>query len=238
MLSVDKVTVRLDERLILREVTTQVDAKELVGLLGPNGAGKTTLLRTVLGLLRPAAGTVRVADEPVERARHLLGYVPQRHEFAWDFPINVAEAVLHARRIRLGRRPGRADRAAVEHALERVSLAELARRPVGALSGGQRQRVLLARALAVGPRLLLLDEPFTGVDVPTQDLLTHVLSGLRADGVAILMTTHDFASAARLADRIILLNQEVVADGPPDEVRDGTLWLRAFGAPTGLDGVS
>jgi manganese/iron transport system ATP-binding protein len=195
----------------------------LAGLIGPNGAGKTTLLRAVLGLIPAASGTIRLDGT--------VGYVPQRHEFAWDFPVSVEKAVLTGRTARIGflRRPRGADRDAVAEALRRVDLTALARRPIGELSGGQRQRVLVARALALRPRLLLLDEPFTGLDVPTQELLTGLLRQLRDEGKAVLMTTHDLPAAAALCDRLCLLNRTVIADGPPERLRDPELWLRAFG---------
>jgi manganese/iron transport system ATP-binding protein len=166
-----------------------------------------------------------------------VGYVPQRHEFAWDFPISVQQAVLTGRTRTIGllRRPGRADRQAVAEALDRVGLTPLARRPIGELSGGQRQRVLVARALALRPRLLLLDEPFTGLDVPTQELLTTLLRELRDEGTAVLMTTHDLPAAAALCGRLCLLNQTVIADAPPSELDDPAVWLRAFGV-TGANG--
>lgn len=225
VLDLASVSVELGGRLALRNVTLQLRPGELVGLIGPNGAGKTTLLRTVLGLLTPAGGTASTRiDGPI-------GYVPQRHEFVWDFPIRVEQAVMTGRTRQIGwlHRPGRDDRQAVDEALERVDLTALRHRPIGELSGGQRQRVLVARALAVRPRLLLLDEPFTGLDVPTQELLTRLFGELRTEGKALLMTTHDLPAAAGLCTRLCLLNQTVVADGPPVELRDPDIWLRAFG---------
>ncbi|PZG01757.1 anchored repeat-type ABC transporter ATP-binding subunit [Micromonospora deserti] len=231
VLRVESLTVRLGERLAVDAVDLAVAAGELVGLIGPNGAGKTTLLRAVLGLTPAESGRVLVGDEPAARVRHLIGYVPQRHEFAWDFPVDVAGAVLTGRTRSIGwlRRAGAVDRAAVDEALERVGLTALRGRPIGQLSGGQRQRVLVARALALRPAVLLLDEPFTGVDVPTQELLTELLARLAADGAALLMTTHDLPAAAGACTRLCLLNQRVVAEGPPGELREPAVWLRAFG---------
>ncbi|MET9253917.1 anchored repeat-type ABC transporter ATP-binding subunit [Streptomyces sp. NPDC003717] len=225
------VSVELGGRLALDGVGLTVRAGELVGLIGPNGAGKTTLLRAILGLLTPGSGTIRVDGRPADRLRGTVGYVPQRHEFAWDFPLSVEKAVLTGRTHRIGwlRRPGRTDREAVEEALERVAMTDLRHRPIGELSGGQRQRVLVARALALRPGLLLLDEPFTGLDVPTQELLTALFRRLRDEGKALLMTTHDLPAAADMADRLCLLNRTVIADGSPDALRDPAVWLRAFG---------
>jgi manganese/iron transport system ATP-binding protein len=222
-LDVESLSVRLGGHEVLHDVTLRVRAGELVGLIGPNGAGKTTLLRAVLAVIPRTAGIVSVTGS--------TGYVPQRHEFAWDFPISVEQAVLTGRTRAIGllRRAGRGDRRLVAEALERVNLAGLARRPIGELSGGQRQRVLVARALALTPRVLLLDEPFTGLDVPTRDLLTALLRTLRDEGTAVLMTTHDLAAARELGDRLCLLNRTVIADAPPSELDDPQVWLRAFG---------
>ncbi|SOD62885.1 manganese/iron transport system ATP-binding protein [Streptomyces zhaozhouensis] len=234
-LTVRGLNVVLGERPVLREVDLTVAAGEFMGLIGPNGAGKTTLLRTVLGLVRPASGTIRVEDEPLGRVRRRVGYVPQRHEFAWDFPINVADAVLSGRVRRVGwlRRPGVADYRAAGAALARVGMTGLADRPVGQLSGGQRQRVLVARALALRPSVLLLDEPFTGLDVPTQELLTDLFTELSRENKAVLMTTHDLTGAMHTCGSLTLVNQTVIATGAPEELRDAELWRRAFGIRRG-----
>ncbi|MGW3974326.1 anchored repeat-type ABC transporter ATP-binding subunit [Streptomyces ardesiacus] len=231
VLDVRSLAVELGGRRALDEVDLVVRTGELVGLIGPNGAGKTTLLRAVLGLLSPQEGTVLLDGRSVDRARGDVGYVPQRHEFAWDFPLSVEKAVLTGRVHRIGwlRRARSTDRDAVAEALERVDMTPLRHRPIGELSGGQRQRVLVARALALNPTLLLLDEPFTGLDVPTQELLTSLFGHLREEGKALLMTTHDLPAAADMASRLCLLNRTVIADGPPETLREPSVWLRAFG---------
>jgi manganese/iron transport system ATP-binding protein len=228
-LSVQDVTVRLGQRLVLEHVDLTVAGGELVGLIGPNGAGKTTLLRAILGVQAVDRGRVLVDGAAPGRAR--IGYVPQRQEFAWEFPISVAGAVMtgRTRLIGVGRWPRAADRTAVADALARTGIADLSRRPIGELSGGQRQRVLMARALALQPSVLLLDEPFSGVDVPTQELLTELFAELVTEGRALLMTTHDLAAAAASCTRLCLLNRTVVAEGPPEQLRDPHVWLRAFG---------
>ncbi|MFC7219505.1 anchored repeat-type ABC transporter ATP-binding subunit [Streptomyces polyrhachis] len=224
-------TVVLGGRTAVERADLSVGAGELVGLIGPNGAGKTTLLRAVLDLVPLTAGEVFVAGPDGRRPGRGIGYVPQRHEFAWDFPIDIAGAVLAGRTRQIGwlRRPRRADRDAAQEALELTGLADLRRRPVGELSGGQRQRVLVARALAAQPRVLLLDEPFAGVDVPTQELLNDLFGRLAREGRGLLMTTHDLAAAARTCDRVVLINRTVVAEGGPALLADAEQMLRAFG---------
>jgi manganese/iron transport system ATP-binding protein len=235
LLGVSAVAVELSGRRVLHDVNLELHGGELVGLIGPNGAGKTTLLRAILAAVAVRAGHIEVLGVTPQRARGTVGYVPQRHEFAWDFPISVHQAVLSGRVHRIGRlrRAGRHHHDAVTEALERVDLTTLRRRPIGELSGGQRQRVLVARALALQPRLLLLDEPFTGLDAATQALLTHLLGQLRDEGHGVLMTTHDIRAAVTLCDRLCLLNRTVVADGPPGELRSADLWLRALGVTGG-----
>ncbi|MGI5215288.1 anchored repeat-type ABC transporter ATP-binding subunit [Plantactinospora sp. CA-290183] len=230
-LEVEELDVDLGGRPVLRNVRLHLEPGELVGLLGPNGAGKTTLLRAVLALIRVRRGRILVDGKASRPGRSTIGYVPQRHEFTWDFPISVEQAVLTGRTGRMGllRRPGVADWRAVGDALDRVQLAALRRRPVGELSGGQRQRVLVARALALAPRILLLDEPFTGLDMPTQELLGDLFAGLAAEGRAVLMTTHDLVAAIESCTRLVLLNRTVIADGRPAELQDVEVWMRTFG---------
>ncbi|PJJ55681.1 anchored repeat-type ABC transporter ATP-binding subunit [Compostimonas suwonensis] len=231
VLEVRGLSVELGGREALADVTLEVDSGELVGLIGPNGAGKTTLLRSILALVKPRSGTVLVDGRPAAAGRPGVGYVPQRHEFAWDFPISVEDAVLTGRVGVIGwlRRAGVADYRAVASALDRVQLTELRKRPVGELSGGQRQRVLVARALALDPAILLLDEPFTGLDAPTQDLLTELFVDLAREGRALLMTTHDLASAVHSCTRLCLLNRTVIASGTPEELAGSEPWMRTFG---------
>lgn len=216
---------------IFERVDFSVRAGEFVGLLGPNGAGKTTLMCALLGLVPVRAGTVLIARRIGKAARRAVGYVPQRHSVAWDFPIDVYSMVLGGR---LGLRPwwrpaGRVDHIAAAKAVEQVGLWELRDRPVGKLSGGQRQRVLVARALARNPELLLLDEPFTGLDIPTTEQLLDLFRQLVDDGVAVVMSTHNIAEAVHSCDRLVLFNRGIVADGAPDELAEPEPWSMTFG---------
>ena len=231
-IAVQDVAVDLGGRRVLDRVALEVERGELVGLIGPNGAGKTTLLRTVLGLIAPAGGRVLVDGRAARPGRSAIGYVPQRHDFAWDFPISVAGVVMTGltASLRLGRRPRAEHWQAAAEALERVRMLELADRPGGQLSGGQRQRVLVARSLVARPSALLLDEPFTGLDMPTQELLGRLFADLAHEGRAVLMTTHDLLGALDGCDRIALLNRTIVASGTPAELAaDRAAWMRTFG---------
>ncbi|EPD31990.1 anchored repeat-type ABC transporter ATP-binding subunit [Propionimicrobium lymphophilum] len=234
ILRVKNVDVDLAKRRVLTDANLVANQGEMVSVIGANGAGKTTLIRAILGLV-PHSGEILISGQLPAKAYKMVGYVPQRHEFAWDFPISVSNAVLSARSRQIGwfRMAKKHDYRAVKIALEKVKMSDLADRPVGELSGGQRQRVLLARALATYPKLLILDEPFTGIDMPTQEMLTEMFEELRAEGMTILMATHDLAQAMETSDKVALVNKTVVAYGTPDEVRNATVWSRTFGvSPT------
>lgn len=235
-LAVRGLTVRYgDHRALaaLDDVSLEVPVGHAVGLVGVNGSGKSTLMRAVLDLLPAAAGEVRVLGGTSARARAagLVGYVPQRDELDRDFPVTVGEVVLMGRYHLLGRtrRPRPVDRAAAAAALTQVGLAEHADRQLGRLSGGQRQRVLLARALAQEARVLLLDEPFTGVDVGSEAALTAVLQRFVADGGAALVATHDLTTLPRLCERSVLLHRRVLASGPTADVVTPENLARTFG---------
>lgn len=230
VLQATDVHVRLGKHPILHGVTLSVNSGELCGLLGPNGAGKTTLLRTLLGLVRPSSGSVN--------CRGRLGYVPQNHHMAWDFPLSVRQVVANGRAgLRGFFRPlSRADIALADQAIERVGMSDLRERPVGALSGGQRQRVLMARALALEPSALLLDEPFTGMDLPAQEKLLDLTTALvRRDGVAVMMSTHNIGEAVDACDSVALLGAGRLIAGPtrPDELSDPQPWMDCFSVRAG-----
>ena len=210
----------------IRDVDLLVERGGFVGLVGPSGSGKTTVLRVALGAIRPSRGTVR-------RAEGLrLAYVPQIETVNWDFPVTVAETVLMARTSgRLLPWPSADERRQVDDLLEQLGLAGLGRRHIRELSGGQQQRVFLARALLARPQLLLLDEPTSGVDVRTRHEVLHLLADLNADGIAIVLTTHDLNGIAAHLPRIVCLNRDVIAAGTPAEVITPEVLQRTYGAP-------
>ena len=233
VLAVDGVTVRFHEVLALRDVTVRLEAGSVCALLGVNGSGKSTLFGAIMEQVPVESGEVRIDGRSgaVARRAGAIAYMPQTTAVDWSFPIRVLDVVMTGRYGRLGptRRARRADHVAVDDALERVGLADLGRRQIGALSGGQRRRVFLARALAQGARLLLLDEPFAGVDRGSQDAIVELLRSLRDEGVTALVATHDLAGVSELADQAVLLHQRVLAHGHPSEVLTPGNLGRVFG---------
>jgi len=200
----------------LRGVSVRVPSGTCTALVGPNGSGKSTLLKVVAGLLPVISGVVRVHGNPVGACHHRAAYLPQRGEIDWGFPISVERLVLTGRYVHLGwlRWPGHRDREVAREAIERLGLTSLAGQQIGKLSGGQQQRALLARALAQEAELLLLDEPFTGVDVQTQDTIYEAMRDLRSDGKTLVVATHDLSRLTGAFDATVRLQCGEVVRGP------------------------
>ncbi|NUN47513.1 MAG: metal ABC transporter ATP-binding protein [Candidatus Brocadiae bacterium] len=219
-IDIQHLTVSYGPRPALLDVTLSVEPGRLVGIIGPNGSGKSTLIKAILGFVPRDFGTVRVFGQPVEEARGRIAYVPQRGSVDWDFPVTVGEVAMMGRygRIPFWRNPAEEDHRAVAEALELVKMSDFRKRQIGQLSGGQQQRVFMARALAQGADILLLDEPFAGVDAATERSLLEVLGRAREAGRTLLVVHHDLATAARHFERLILLNQRLYAYGPPAAV--------------------
>jgi ABC-type Mn2+/Zn2+ transport system ATPase subunit len=226
---------------VLEDVTFALPEGQLIGVIGPNGAGKTTMLKAILGLVPIASGTVLAGGAPISRRGGRVAYVPQRDAVNWRFPASVADVVLMGRYGRLGwfRRPGAADRAIALRCLEQVGMDSFAGRPITALSGGQQQRVFLARALAQEPEVLLLDEPISGVDAPTQETILSILSNLAAQGKTLLITTHDLRCNMQYFDALLALSRRVIALGPVEQVLTPNVLTRTYGSQVVLaDGTS
>ena len=210
-------SVHFDNRSALANITTSFSHGETISLVGPNGAGKSSLLRVLAGLLPATHGVVTFRETKIDGPNTSVVYVPQRTSVDWSFPVSVLDVVLMA----LAKRRPRArpftssDRAAAHASLERTGMRPFANVQIGQLSGGQQQRVFLARALLQEGEVYLLDEPFAGVDVPTQELLVSIFEGLRLQGRTIIYATHDLLQASRSSDRILLLNRHLIAAGPP-----------------------
>jgi manganese/iron transport system ATP-binding protein len=231
VLDIDDATVAYDAEPVLTGVTGRVEAGQVVALIGPNGAGKSTLLKAVLGLVPVVGGAISVLGRSPAAARRDVGYVSQADTLDPQFPVSVAQVVLMGRYRQVGwlRRPGRSDKRIAAEALAQIGLADRAKATFGTLSGGQRQRVLLARAIAQQPRLLLLDEPFNGVDLPSQDALLGVLAELKRQGTAVLVSTHDLALVQHVADHACLLNRRMVGFGPTPSTLTPDLLRTTYG---------
>ena len=217
----------------LRDASLVLDGPTICGLLGVNGAGKSTLFKAIMGMVTPAAGEVRIGGRSVREAqkRNWVAYVPQNEDVDWAFPVSVRDVVMMGRYGYMNslRIPSAADRVAVEEGLKRVGMWDFADRQIGQLSGGQKKRVFLARALAQDGRVILLDEPFGGVDVTTQEQITALLRELRAEGRIILVSTHDLASVPQFCDRVALVKGTVLAAGPTEDVFTPANLALAFG---------
>lgn len=236
-LSVRALTVSYGDRPVLRSVSFDIPRGKLVGIVGPNGAGKSTLLKAMLGLINPNGGSVRIYGKPVEQARAEVAYVPQTEAVDWDFPVTVFDVVLMGRYGRLGMfgRPKASDRRAALRALEQVSMSEYVSRHIRQLSGGQQKRVFIARALCQEAEILLLDEPFAGVDAATEQAIFELMDRLGSEGKTLIVVNHDLSVLDRF-DLVLLLNQQVVGFGPTAQtVTDANLRRTYGGRLTLLD---
>lgn len=238
-IEVDDVSVRYDSVPALDGVTLAVEAGRVTGLIGMNGSGKSTLFKSITGVVKPGRGSVRIdgAAPALARRRGLLGYVPQSEDVDWTFPVSVRDVVMMGRYGRLGvlRSPRARDRAAVDEALERVELSDFADRQIGQLSGGQKKRAFVARALAQDARILLLDEPFAGVDKRSEGTIVQLLRGLAADGRTVLVSTHDLHALPALADEAVLLRHRVLFHGSVREALRPERLAQAFGLDLALE---
>ncbi|MGL6280747.1 MAG: metal ABC transporter ATP-binding protein [Gaiella sp.] len=238
-IEVADLTVAYGEKPVLWDVDLDVPAGTLTAIVGPNGAGKTTLIRSVLGLVRPAAGGALVLGRPYDEVRRQVAYVPQRGSVDWDFPTDVLDVVLMGRYGHLGwlRRPGRAEREAALDALRRVEMDAFAARQISQLSGGQQQRVFLARALVQDAELYLMDEPFQGVDATTERAIVEILRTLRGAGKTIVAVHHDLQTVPEYFDRVALLNVRLVAAGAVADVFTEEHLRRTYGGRSALIGA-
>ncbi|MGC4191245.1 MAG: ABC transporter ATP-binding protein [Thermomicrobiales bacterium] len=231
LIRTDHLSIHYDRRPALDDVSVAFAPRERVAIIGPNGAGKSTLLKAIAGMLPPSHGEVYLHDKPLNGTDPRITYVPQRAGADWTFPISVLDVVLLglAHTTPHWRRFGKRERDRAHQALRDVAMDHLAGVQIGSLSGGQQQRVFLARALVQCSDILLLDEPFAGVDIPTQETFNQVFDQLTARGTTIVFATHDLVQAQEAASRAVLLNRTVVADGPPAEAMRPANLARTFG---------
>ncbi len=217
----------------MRDASFEVPTGTITALVGVNGSGKSTLFKAIMGFVRLAKGSIQVLGMPVAEAlrSNLVAYVPQAEEVDWNFPVLVEDVVMMGRygHMNMMRIPKAADREAVSAALARVGMSEFRKRQIGELSGGQKKRVFLARALAQDGRVILLDEPFTGVDVKTEDAIIDLLRALRDEGRVMLVSTHNLGSVPEFCDRTVLLKNTVLASGPTAETFTQANLEKAFG---------
>jgi len=226
----DHLSVRYDGNLALEEVSFTVAAGERVAVVGPNGAGKTTLFKVLAGILQPAAGSAQIHGH--SPGRHVcVGYVPQRATLNLDFPVSAAEVVMlgRIREIGLLRWPKPADWSRVDSALTRVGMQDFRTRPIGSLSSGQLQRIFLAQTVAQEADVVLLDEPLTGLDLPSQEVIFEILDDLRSRPVTVLVATHDLNLASSHFDKVLLVNRRLIAYGDPQATITPQTLLEAYG---------
>ncbi len=230
IVAVDHVSARYNGRYALEDLSFELIPGEQVAVVGPNGAGKSTLFKLIAGVMPASSGAITVYGS--EPDGHIcIAYVPQRSQVDWTFPVSVADVAMMGRVGKLGlfRRPGRKDWDIVDQSLAVVGMADLAHSQIGELSGGQQQRVFIARALAQEAELMLMDEPLTGLDVPSQQDIFEVLAALRQRGVTVMIATHDLNLAAERFDRVMLLNRRLLGLGAPAQVFTPDRLLAAYG---------
>jgi len=232
-IQVDNVTVTYNGKVALHGANLLLTSGSIGGLVGMNGSGKSTLFKSIMGFVKPTTGRVLINGMPIRlvQKKNMVAYVPQSEEVDWNFPVSVWDVVMMGRYgyMNVLRIPSATDRRIVAESLERVQLTEFQNRQIGELSGGQKKRTFLARALAQQGTVMLLDEPFTGVDVKTEKTMIELLIELRELGHTILISTHDLASVATFCDQVVLINRTILAYGPTGEVFTEENLARTFG---------
>ncbi len=236
-IDIQNVTVAYHGKVALHSASIQLEEGVICGLVGMNGAGKSTLFKAIMGFVKPTRGNVLIQGLPIRQVqkRNLVAYVPQSEEVDWNFPVNVYDVVMMGRYgyMNLLRIPRSIDKQIVQESLERVGLWDMRFKQIGELSGGQKKRAFFARALAQQGTVLLLDEPFAGVDIKTEKLMIDMLMELRQAGYTILISTHDLASITTFCDQVVLINRTILAYGNTSEVFTEENLSRTFGGSVG-----
>ncbi|WP_035846019.1 metal ABC transporter ATP-binding protein [Crocinitomix catalasitica] len=216
---------------VLWDVDFELPVGQIIGVIGPNGSGKTTLLKTIMGLLEPSSGFVKIFNQDLDKIRERVAYVPQRESVDWDFPASVYDIVMMGRyrKHNLFRRTNKTDIDIVNQSIEKVGLTEFKNRQIAQLSGGQQQRVFIARALAQRAELYLMDEPFVGVDAATESSILSLLQEMKNDGKTVLIIHHDLQTVSDYFDYLVLLNTRLIAKGTPQEVLTKENLTNAYG---------
>lgn len=236
-INIENVTVAYHGKVALHSASLQLKAGTICGLVGMNGAGKSTLFKAIMGFVKPNTGRILINGLPIRQVQksNLVAYVPQSEEVDWNFPVNVYDAVMMGRYgyMNLLRIPRSIDKQAVRESLERVEMWDMRDRQIGELSGGQKKRTFFARALAQQGTVLLLDEPFAGVDIKTEKMMIDLLMELRLTGHTILVSTHDLESITTFCDQVVLINRSILAYGNTSEVFTEENLSRTFGGSVG-----
>lgn len=236
-IDIENVTVAYHGKVALHSASLQLQPGTICGLVGMNGAGKSTLFKAIMGFVKPNTGRVLINGLPIRKVQksNLVAYVPQSEEVDWNFPVNVYDVVMMGRYgyMNLLRIPRSTDRQAVRESLERVEMWHMRDRQIGELSGGQKKRTFFARALAQQGTVLLLDEPFAGVDIKTEKMMINLLMELRQTGHIILVSTHDLESITTFCDQVVLINRSILAYGNTSEVFTEENLSRTFGGSVG-----
>jgi manganese/zinc/iron transport system ATP- binding protein len=236
VLEVHDLTVSYDQHPVLWNVDLSLPAGKLIGILGPNGAGKSTLIKSIMGLIEPTSGYIKIFDKPLPEVRSRISYVPQRESVDWNFPASVLDVVVMGTYGKLGlfRRSGKKERQIAMDALAQVGMSGYSKRQISELSGGQQQRVFIARALAQQADLYLMDEPFAGVDMATETAIFQLLQDMARSGKTVLVVHHDIHSAMNFFEWVIMLNLHLVASGPKDQVMTEELLRKTYGGKLNL----
>ena len=235
-IEVHDLTVAYRKKPVLWDIDFSLPEGQLIGMVGPNGAGKSTLIKAIMGLLPLSSGFVKIYGKPLETQRELIGYVPQRESVDWDFPTDALDVVTMGRygKLSLFGRPSKEDKEIAMDALEKVGLADFARRQISQLSGGQQQRVFLARALAQDAVIYLMDEPFSGVDAATEKAIIELLGELKDKGKTLLVVHHDLNTVAEYFDWVMLLNLRLIKLGPVKEIFNNENLRTTYGGKLNL----
>lgn len=230
-LEIHDLTVSYDKRPVLWGIDLHVPKGAIAGIIGPNGAGKSTLIKSVMSLIPPSSGYIRIFDEELKQIRKRVSYVPQRESVDWDFPGSVLDVVLMGRygQVGLFKRLRKADTEAARHALHLVGMEKYEKRQISQLSGGQQQRVFLARALAQQADIYFMDEPFAGVDAATEKAIISLLKTMASEGKTVIVVHHDLQSVSTYFDWVIMLNLRLVASGPTAEAFNEQLLEETYG---------
>jgi ABC-type Mn2+/Zn2+ transport system ATPase subunit len=232
LIEFDDVSIAYQNKLVLSNVTLSIPQGTQVAVVGPNGAGKSTLFKALVGLLPVKNGKINIHGLPLHAHHDCVAYLPQHEEVDWRFPVSVYDVVMMGRMGHQGwlRFPSLEDRKIVKENMEKMGVLDLAKNPIADLSGGQQQRVFLARALAQEPHILLMDEPFTGVDAVTQEITLGLINELKVQNVTVIVSTHDLNMAMQRFEMVLVINKEMIAYGPAKEVFTPQTIQRAFGS--------